>query len=159
MDLEFQHIPLGRSLGHVAKRYIGILYKRLSHIQTGPYFIVLMIIDKAEGTLSQQEIADTCGLDKTNVLRIIDNLSENNIVKRVRKPDDRRAYLIQLTAKGKNIMPEIHRTVKELNGLALKGLSEKQINSFFKTLDIINTNMIDLPSESLVMSIKGSQKR
>jgi len=158
MELEFQHIPLGRSLGHVAKRYIEILYKRLSHVQTGPYFIVLMIIDRAEGTLSQQEIANSCGLDKTNILRIIDSLSDNKIVKRVRKPDDRRAYLIQLTEKGKKILPEIHKSVKELNGLALKGLSERQVSSFYKTLDIIHNNIIDLPSENLVMSIKGGKK-
>lgn len=158
MNIDFQYIPLGRSLGHIAKRYVGILYKRLSHLKTGPYFIVLLIIDKADGTMTQQEIADSCGLDKTNVLRIIDSLSENNIVKRVRKPDDRRAYLIQLTAKGKKTMPEINKTVKELNKLAFAGLSERQINTFFRTLDTINNNILDLPSESLVMSIKGTKK-
>ncbi len=158
MNIDFQYIPLGRSLGHIAKRYVGILYKRLSHLKTGPYFIVLLIIDKGKGMLTQQEIADSCGLDKTNVLRIIDSLSDGKIVKRVRKPDDRRAYLIQLTPKGKKAMPEINKTVKELNKLAFTGLSDRQINSFFKTLDTINNNIIDLPLESLVVSIKGKKK-
>ncbi|HHZ65148.1 TPA: MarR family transcriptional regulator [Candidatus Poribacteria bacterium] len=159
MDIDFLHIPLGRSLGHIAKRYVGILYKRLSHLKAGPYFIVLLIIDKGEGMLTQQEIADSCGLDKTNVLRIIDSLSANKIVKRVKKPDDRRAYLIQLTAKGRKTMPEINKIVKELNELAFGGLSERQINGFFKTLDTINNNISDLPSESLVMSLKGKEKK
>jgi len=158
MESELDHMPLGRRLGMIAQRFVAVLYKRLSHLDMGPYFFVLVIIDKCNETYTQQEIANTCGLDKTNVLRIIDSLSDRGLIKRTQKKDDRRAYIIKITEKGRKILPEIYQAVEDLNSMALAGLSERQISTFYKTLEAIKTNISELPAESLVMSLKNSKK-
>ena len=156
MSEENKNMPLGRTIGLVAKRYIGILYNQLKHLGVGPYFIVLVIVERAKGTLTQQEIADASGLDKTNVLRIIDNLSEKELLVRVPKPDDRRAYLIQLTKEGRSIMPKINAAIQELNNACFSGLSQAEIDAFYRTMDTINNNMKLFPDEGLDFSIKDN---
>ena len=157
MNIVFEEMPLGRRLGLVAKGYLGAMSKRLSHLEIGPFFPVIAIIDKTKGTLTQQEIADTLQLDKTNVLRIIDNLSEKGYVRRTEKPDDRRAYIIKLTAKGKKVLPEIYKAVKELNKTALSGLTDRQIETFYSTIEAINKNISDLPADTVIMSFKSNK--
>ena len=157
MNIVFTEMPLGRRLGLVAKKYLGVLSRRLSHLEIGPFFPVIVIIDKTNGTLTQQEIADTLQLDKTNVLRIIDNLSEKGYLKRTEKPDDRRAYIIKLTAKGTKVLPEIYKAVEELNKTALSGLTAKQIETFYSTIEIINKNISDLPADTVIMSFKSKK--
>ena len=157
MNIVFKEIPLGRRMGLVAKGYLGALSRRLSHLEIGPFFPVIVIIDKTKGTLTQQEIADTLQLDKTNVLRIIDNLSEKGYLKRTEKQDDRRAYIIKLTVKGTKILPEIYKAVKELNKTALSGLTAKQINTFYSTIEVISKNISDLPADTVIMSFKSNK--
>ena len=117
-----------------------------------------VIIDKTNGTLTQQEIADALQLDKTNVMRIIDDLSEKGYLKRTEKPDDRRAYIIKLTAKGTKVLPEIYKAIEELNKTALSGLTAKQINVFYSTLEVISENIAKLPSEPITISFKNNKK-
>ena len=156
MSLEHRDMPLGRTIGLIAKRYIGILYNQLKHLGVGPYFIVLVITERTNGTLTQQEIADASGLDKTNVLRIIDNLSEKQLLIRVPKPDDRRAYLIQLTEGGKEIMPNVNTAINELNKACFNGISQEEIDAFYRIMDKINNNMELFPDEGLDFSIKDN---
>lgn len=157
MNIVFKEIPLGRRLGLVAKGYLGALSKRLSNLGIGPYFPVIVIIDKTNSTLTQQEIADILHLDKTNVLRIIDNLSGKGYLKRTQKAGDRRAYIIKLTDKGKKVLPQIYKGVEEINIAALSGLTKKQIDAFYTILEIINKNISDLPSETVTISFKKSK--
>jgi len=157
MSIEFNEISLGKRLGLVAKKYLGVMSKRLSHLEIGPFFPVMVIIDKTNGTLTQQEIADSLQLDKTYVLRIIDNLSEKGYIKRTEKPDDRRAYIIKLTAKGTKVLPEIYEAVKEMNKTALSGLTAKQIETFYSTIELINKNISDLPADAVMMSFKSNK--
>lgn len=158
MLLKSLDIPLGRRLGLIAKQYIGIMYKNLSHLDIGPNFIVIVLIHKTGSTLTQQELADLCGMDKTNMLRTIDILQEKGLVKREQKPADRRAYIIKLTAKGTKIIPVINKAVRALNKKALEGLSERQINTFYKTLDTITENIASLPAEEVMVSLKNKGK-
>ncbi|MFH1321449.1 MAG: MarR family transcriptional regulator [Bacteroidota bacterium] len=146
MNATFKEMPLGRLLGHTAKSYLGAISKKLSHLEMDSHFHIhiIVVIDKTDGTLSQQEIANALQLDKTSVLRIIDNLSEKGFVKRTKKPDDRRAYIIKLTDMGKRLLPRIYKAVDELNKEALSGLTGKQIKAFYSVLEAINKNISGL---------------
>ena len=138
MSADNLNMPLGHTIGMIAKRYIETLYKQLKHLELGHNFIVLIIIDRYKGTLTQQEIADTLGLDKTNILRTIDLLSEQKLVIRNPKPTDRRAHLIQLTKEGEKIMPEINTAIQKLNELAFSSLTSEEENKFFETIARVN---------------------
>ena len=151
-------IPLGRRLGLIAKKYIGIMYKNLGHLDIGHNFIVIILIHKSSSTLTQQELANQCGMDKTNMLRTIDALQAKGLVRREQKPEDRRAYVIRLTPEGKKIIPLINKSFRVLNKKALEGISDRQTKEFYKTLNKITENIASLPAEEVLVSLKNARK-
>jgi DNA-binding MarR family transcriptional regulator len=52
------------------------------------------------GPLTQIELATTMSIDRTAMVYLLDELEDQALVKRVRSPQDRRAFLIHLTAGG-----------------------------------------------------------
>ena len=59
------------------------------------------------GSMSQAEIAKKILKSAGNMTMVIDNLEKRGLVKRERKPEDRRYYAVQLTAEGKKLIGSI----------------------------------------------------
>ncbi len=53
------------------------------------------------GPLTQIELATTMSIDRTAMVYLIDELEAQTLVERVRSPQDRRAFLIHLTPRGR----------------------------------------------------------
>jgi DNA-binding MarR family transcriptional regulator len=53
------------------------------------------------GPLTQIELATATGTDRTAMVYVLDELEGQGLVERMPNPDDRRSYLIHLTAQGK----------------------------------------------------------
>jgi DNA-binding MarR family transcriptional regulator len=55
------------------------------------------------GPLTQIELATAMSIDRTAMVYLLDELEERSLVQRVRHPQDRRAFLIHLTAAGQEM--------------------------------------------------------
>ena len=55
----------------------------------------------AEGPVSQQELGEQLGIDRTTIVELIDELEAKGIVARRRNPADRRSYALSLTPRGR----------------------------------------------------------
>ena len=55
------------------------------------------------GPLTQIELATAMSIDRTAMVYLLDELEEQSLVERVRHPRDRRAFLIHLTAAGREM--------------------------------------------------------
>jgi DNA-binding MarR family transcriptional regulator len=56
-----------------------------------------------DGSRLQSTIGPALGVDRTTVVAIVDHLEKLKLAKRVRSPQDRRAYGVALTEKGKRV--------------------------------------------------------
>jgi DNA-binding MarR family transcriptional regulator len=63
------------------------------------------------GSLSQQAIGERLRIDRTPMVSLIDDLERAGYVKRERNPDDRRAYVIKLTAAGRKAQARAEEAV------------------------------------------------
>ncbi|MBL1078788.1 MarR family transcriptional regulator [Nocardia sp. 2] len=52
------------------------------------------------GDITQQEIANTLGIDRSEVVRLVDAMEKSGYVTRTRDPHDRRKYQLSITAAG-----------------------------------------------------------
>ena len=52
------------------------------------------------GPMTQTELANALAIDRTAMVYLLDELEEQGLVQRVRNPEDRRSFLIHLTASG-----------------------------------------------------------
>ena len=57
----------------------------------------------AEGPVSQQELGEQLGIDRTTVVELIDDLEMQGVVERRRNPADRRSYALHLTTRGRTV--------------------------------------------------------
>lgn len=72
------------------------------------------------GPMPQRDLGESIFKTSGNMTKVVDNLEKNGLVKRVRNEEDRRFFLIHLTAKGRKlfetVLPEQIRTVEREMG-------------------------------------------
>jgi MarR family transcriptional regulator for hemolysin len=159
---EPSRIPMHFLFSRLTKSFLGALVSKLEGKGPDKYFSALLLIHRSGETLTQQELADQLRVDKTSIVRVIDYLSKTGFIKRKINPEDRRQHLLELTSKAKAVMPEIESCVEEMNGLALKGFTEKEKKQYYEMLDRIYCNLSGLPSDNIYLNYiktkKGSSK-
>lgn len=91
--------------------------------------------------ISQQELSDVAGKDKTSTTRLIDALEKKNIVVRTADNNDRRKKLIYLTEKGRNLKADIIPIVLKLIEIIMTGISDSEMEIAKRVIRkmIINT--------------------
>ncbi|WP_027341571.1 MarR family winged helix-turn-helix transcriptional regulator [Hamadaea tsunoensis] len=77
------------------------------------------LLERAKDSdLTQRELADLCGLDKTTMVVVIDKLEKEGLVERRPSSVDRRAWIINVTPKGRKVLGKadvvIERTQAEI---------------------------------------------
>ncbi|MEM7443308.1 MAG: MarR family transcriptional regulator [Pseudomonadota bacterium] len=69
-------------------------------------FGVLVLIDSNEG-LSQSELGEALGIDRSTMVAVIDRLEARGLVVRAPSPSDRRSYALKLSDEGASLLAEI----------------------------------------------------
>jgi DNA-binding MarR family transcriptional regulator len=106
------------------------------HDLTPPQFGLLAFLWKQDG-LTQVELSEKGQIDRTTIGGLIDRLEKIGLVERRQHPQDRRAYKIHLTQRGK----ELEGPLSECAGRSLmkftKGLNEQEISELRRMLNIL----------------------
>jgi MarR family transcriptional regulator for hemolysin len=98
------------------------LAARLGHLGIRRHYFLLVAIGEGKGSLNQQQLADLLEVDKVAMVGILDSLAGDGFIRRTRSSEDRRKQHIVLTPKAIKAIPQIRRTIRDLNSLALAGM-------------------------------------
>jgi len=94
----------------------------------------LKFIDERNNPL-MKDVADYLSVAPSSLTPLIDGLETKNLVKRVSSKNDRRAILISLTDKGKDILEKnVRRKMKKMGGI-FKKLTEGEQKSLIRILE------------------------
>jgi DNA-binding MarR family transcriptional regulator len=69
-------------------------------------YAVLMALAAGDGQ-SQRQLSERLGIHRNVMVTIVDNLERQGLVKRLRHPDDRRAFAVTLTDKARELLPAL----------------------------------------------------
>ena len=97
---------------------------------TGKHCKFILFICHNEG-LTQEEIAFSMGIDKSNAARRLSELEENGYIKRTVKKEDKRNLEIYPTEKAMRILPYIKNIVTRWNDYITEDLSETEKEQFY----------------------------
>ncbi|TYB49436.1 MarR family winged helix-turn-helix transcriptional regulator [Actinomadura chibensis] len=75
------------------------------------------------GPSSQRRLIDLTGIDKSTMVRAVDDLEEAGLVTRERTPHDRRAYSVTLTADGRRTFAAARRAAAEVGDRLFGGFT------------------------------------
>jgi len=94
----FTLFPFETAFKIVTRRADTLLHKALGCTRREMWVLIC-----AESTeMSQREIGEALGLHPNVVVKLLDNLERKRFLRRVRREDDRREQIVQLTLEGKS---------------------------------------------------------
>jgi DNA-binding MarR family transcriptional regulator len=128
---------LGYLLKHAQQRLAEFTAPALAPFGiTGRELAVLMSIDDLT-PLSQQDVADRLGVDRTTMVTLIDGLEDKDLV--VRRPDaeDRRRNVVVLTGAGQATMAEAAEAAEAAEQRFLDQLSAAEVAALRAALQVI----------------------
>lgn len=98
------------------------LAERLDPVGLHPrHFGMLNHLAAAEGQ-SQQALSVALGMHRSAVVALVDDLEGRGLAERRRDPEDRRAYRLYLTPRGRRLLRDLRRIAEEHEADLLAGL-------------------------------------
>ena len=89
---------------------------------TTALFALLNVLGAREGTI-QQQLSSDMGIDPSAMVKLINELEEAGLAERRRRPNDRRAWEVVITATGRRTLERARRLATQVEDEILAGLS------------------------------------
>jgi DNA-binding MarR family transcriptional regulator len=105
---------LGPLLGRAHEAHRALAEEALAPLGLTPKAFGSLAVLAAEGPLSQQQLAQRTGIDRTTMVAVVDVLERAHAVERRRSADDRRAYALHVTRRGRRLLVRARTLVVEV---------------------------------------------
>lgn len=97
---------------------------------------------------SQRELGAALGIDKSTLVRIVDDLENRGLVRRRRMPHDRRAYEVMITEAGEQRLREAGNHFREAIRGLLEVLDDRQQHQLHALLTLFVEQPLRSPNTS-----------
>ena len=101
---------------------------------TSEQYVIMKSVEE-NPDISPTQLAEITFKDKTTITRMIDTLVKNEMLLRTPKPNDRRAYQIGWSKKGKNTMHKILPITEDLLDKIRSQFSSDELATFLSILE------------------------
>ena len=135
---EHQPAPYAESLSflvsQVGARSAQLFAARLAPLGVSPRAFGVLSNLSSTGGQTQQQLADTLGIHRNNMVGLIDELEAAGWVRRHRSQRDRRAFDVRLTRAGSALVSRIGKLIPVLDGEVGQGLTETEQHTMVELL-------------------------
>ena len=90
---------------------------------------------------NQMELTQSAGLKQPTVVRILDRMERDNLVKRIRNKKDKRVYNFYLTKKAKKAYQKLEAQGKIMQRIATKNFAKNSILELNRQISNIIVNL------------------
>jgi len=133
---------LGYELAYAARRWRARADERLSrfglsHAKWAP----LRHLSRTGGSLPQYQLAEQSNVEGPSLVRVLDELERQGLIKRCDSDADRRSKIVRLTDKAEAMVNEIAVCLEQLRDEVLEGVPDTDIAAFRRVLARITHNI------------------
>lgn len=102
------------------------------------YAVLSVIVDNPG--MRQGHLADVLGIDRPNIVKVIDALEEEGLLKRENSDKDRRVYELRATKLGQQFAENGAELLENVDAILLNGIAKEDLNILNKILKTIESN-------------------
>ncbi|MFB9688699.1 MarR family winged helix-turn-helix transcriptional regulator [Amycolatopsis plumensis] len=121
-------------MGRLHRRGVGRIDAALAGqgVALRDYYVLVCIGES--GPPSQQRVADRLGLDRSDLVKVLDRLEAAGWVSRERDTEDRRRHVLTLTEHGRATVGKVEEVSNAVNGELLARLSPGEQETLHRLL-------------------------
>ena len=150
-----KHRVLGWEMALLSESYLSLVSERMRKHGLERYFAPFLHIYDHDGQLTQKDLALLLKRDKVSVMRMVDYLSDRDLVERLPNCDDRRCQNLAVTKKGEDMVPKVYHALEEVNRLLFKDFAPEEERIFKNGMTMIMELLNVLPeSDFIIKAIK-----
>jgi DNA-binding MarR family transcriptional regulator len=101
---------------------------------------LLMELWQGDGR-TQAELAEALAVEPPTITKMLQRMESAGLVQRRPHPEDRRAQLVFLTARGKRLQQKVDRLWAQLASRAVAGMSDRQQSTLRSMLGTVTENL------------------
>lgn len=96
--------------------------------------VIALTLLRELGEQNQSDLAETLGLDPTNVVALLNELEADELIERRRSPADRRRHTVSLTPAGLRRLTEVEQLLAGVERRVLSSLTREEQATFYQLL-------------------------
>ncbi|WP_246206626.1 MarR family winged helix-turn-helix transcriptional regulator [Virgibacillus ihumii] len=93
------------------------------------------------GLITQKTLSDRADKDKATLTKILDLLEKHHYTERVRNPEDRRSFFIQITEKGSSLVEEVGPYLDTVYSEIIEGIDRDKLSLYQEVLNSLEKNI------------------
>ena len=100
-------------------------------------YVILAALAENEG-ISQTAIVERSGIDRSTLAEIVRRLAKNGLLQRRRSKQDARAYVVTLTARGRETVRDVQALARRVDKQLLAGLPQPEREQLIGSLEALS---------------------
>jgi DNA-binding MarR family transcriptional regulator len=146
-------------MSRIAEVYLSTLSAIMKPQGLERYFVPLIYLTENSGAISQKDLSDAIRRDKVFTMRVVDYLSERGLLVRKQDCNDRRCQILEVTDKGKALVPIIKEGIAKTDALLFHDFTTEEKAIFKSGIDKLFATINTLPDpEFIVHAYKRNKK-
>lgn len=135
----------GFEMARISEVYLSTLSDLMTPQGLDRYFMSLIYLCENSGIITQKDLASALKIDKVTAMRMVDYLSDRELLIRKQDCNDRRCQILKVTEKAHALLPKVKKGVTQTNELLFKDFSEKEKRQFSQSMDKLFKTIASLP--------------
>jgi DNA-binding MarR family transcriptional regulator len=123
-------------LDRLARRMRTRAVAALEPVGIRPRHLVALTVLRDNGGISQQELATTLQIDRTNLVGLLNELEAEQLVQRRRSSEDRRRHVVDLTTAGRELLVKAEFALSAVEEEVLGALDATQRETLYDLLQL-----------------------
>jgi DNA-binding MarR family transcriptional regulator len=128
---------VGYRLRRASNRLIGDFSATMAPLSLRPVLFAMLEVVRANPGIIQMGLGTELGIQRANLVPLVNELTGRGLIKRIPAPNDRRALAVYLTDEGARLLDEAEGLVRAHEERMLAALSRSERNKLLELLEKI----------------------
>lgn len=112
------------------------------HITKMHGMIIGFLNNAKDEDIFQKDIEKKFSMRRSTTSKMLKSMEDKGLIKRISIETDARVKKLQLSEKGQSLVEEVTREYQRIENLLIEGLTEEELEQFFKTIHKMQQNML-----------------